>query len=214
MVGNERVRYCPECKLDVYNFSSMTDEDVRQIVSGSKQRLCARVRQSPDGTVMPWNSSVRFSIVMRRISRVSRIALTAAISVVPALGRPPHTTAGQKLFQIEQRPTALALAVVDSNGAVIPKAQVTILNEKTITETKGETDANGQFRASDLPVGTYEITIDIFGFETYKQSHIDVPERAPLKFQLRRQVDFVGEVVPVNHPNGFHKFISKLRHIF
>jgi hypothetical protein len=214
MVGNERVRYCPECKLDVYDFSSMSDEDVRQVVSGGQQRLCARVRQRPDGTVMPRNSSLRFSIVMRRISRVSRIALTAAISVGPALGRPPHTTTEQKLFQIQQRPTGLALAVVDSNGAVIPNAQVTILNEKTRTETKGETDANGHFRVSDLPDGTYEITIDIFGFETYKQSHVDVPGRAPLKFQLRRQVDFVGEVVPVNHPNGFHKFISKLRHIF
>jgi hypothetical protein len=208
MVGNERVRYCPECKLDVYDFSSMSDEDVRQVVSGRQQRLCARVRQRPDGTVMPRNSSLRFSIVMRRISRVSRIALTAAISVGPALGRPPHTTTEQKLFQIQQRPTGLALAVVDSNGAVIPNAQVTILNEKTRTETKGH------FRVSDLPDGTYEITIDIFGFETYKQSHVDVPGRAPLKFQLRRQVDFVGEVVPVNHPNGFHKFISKLRHIF
>ncbi len=48
----------------------MTDEDVRQIVSGRQQRLCARVRQGPDGTVMPRNSSLRFSIVMRRISRV------------------------------------------------------------------------------------------------------------------------------------------------
>src|ERR1700675_2336381 len=130
MVGNERVRYCPECKLDVYNFSSMTDEDVRQIVSGRQQRLCARVRQGPDGTVMPRSSSLRFSIVIRRISRVSRIALTAAISVGPALGRPPHGTTEQKLFPIQQRPTGLALAVVDTNGAVIPNAQVTILNEK------------------------------------------------------------------------------------
>lgn len=211
MVGNERVRYCPECKLDVYNFSRMSDEDIEQTVSGRQGRLCARVSQRPRGTAVTRHSSVKFSIVMQRISRVTRIALTAAISVGPATGRSPHRTPEQNLFQIQQKPTGLALAVVDSNGAVIPKAQVTILNEKTRTETNGETDANGQFRVSDLPEGTYEITINIFGFETCKQSHIDVPGRAPLKFELHQQVIFVGEVAA---PNRFHKFISKLRHIF
>jgi Carboxypeptidase regulatory-like domain len=214
MVGNESVRYCPECKLDVYNFSTMSDEEIEQIVSGSQQRLCARVRQRPDGTVMTRNSSVRFSIVMRRISRVAHIALTAAISVSPAMARPPHATPEQNLFQIQPRPTGIALIVVDSSGAAIPKARITILNEKTKTEIKGETDANGQFRVSELPDGTYEIRVDVFGFETFKQSHVDVPGRVPLRLQLHRQVDFVGKVAAVKHPNGFQKFISKLRHIF
>jgi hypothetical protein len=56
-----------------------------------------------------------------------------------------------------------------------------------------------------------------FGYLTFllKQSHVDVPGSAtPLKLQLELQVDFVGEVVVVNHPNVFRKFISKLRHIF
>ena len=214
MVGNESVRYCPECKLNVYNFSTMSDEEIEQIVSGNQQRLCARVRQRPDGTVMTRNSSAKLSIVMRRISRVAHIALTAAISVSPATARPPHKTPEQNLFQIQLRPTGIALTVVDSSGATIPKARITILNEKTKTEIKGETDANGQFRVSELPDGTYEITVDVFGFETFKQSHVDVPNRVPLKLQLHRQVDFVGEVVAVKHPNGFPKFISKLRHIF
>jgi hypothetical protein len=80
--------------------------------------------------------------------------------------------------------------------------------------SRGETDANDQFRVSELPDGTYEITVDVFGFETFKQSHVDVPGRVPLKLQLHRQVNFVGEVAAVKHPNGFQKLISKLRHIF
>jgi hypothetical protein len=131
------VRYCPECKLEVYNFSIMSDEEIEQIVSGSQQRLCTRVRQRPDGTVMTRNSSVRLSIVMRRISRVAHIALTAAISVSPAMAKPPHTTPEQNLFQIQPRPTGIALTVVDSSGAAIPKARITILNEKIKTEIKG-----------------------------------------------------------------------------
>jgi hypothetical protein len=215
MVGNERVRYCPDCKLDVYNFSSMSDEDVERIVSRREQRLCARVRQRPDRTVMTRNSSVSFSVVMQRISRVASIALAAAISVAPAMAGPPRTALGHNLFQIQQTRGGLVLAVVDHSGAVLPKARVTIVNEKTKTKVNGETDANGQFRISDLPDGSYEITIESLGFKTLKQSHVDVRgSAAPLKLQLELQVDFVGEVVAVNHPNGFRKFISRLRHIF
>jgi hypothetical protein len=95
MVGDERVRYCPDCKLDVYNFSTMSDEDVERIVSRREQQLCARVRQRPDGTVMTRNSSVSFSVVMQRISRAASIALAAAISVAPAMAGPPRRTPGQ-----------------------------------------------------------------------------------------------------------------------
>jgi hypothetical protein len=152
---------------------------------------------------------------MQRISRVASIALAAAISVAPAMAGPPRTALGHNLFQIQQTPGGLVLAVADRSGAVLPKARVTIVNEKTKTKVNGETDANGQFRISDLPDGSYEITIEILGFKTLKQSHVDVRgSAAPLKLQLELQVDFVGEVVAVNHPNAFRKFISKLRHIF
>jgi len=213
MAGGERVRYCSECKLDVYDFSRVSDEDIRQVVFGRQQRLCARVRQRPDGTMLSQDSHPRFSNAMRRISRVGRIALTAAISVAPALGSPPPMRAEPELFQIQQKLRGLALAVVDIDGALVPKAEVTILNEKTKSEIKGRTDSSGQFRILDLPDGIYEIKIGALGFEPYQQSHVDVPVGAELRVELRRAY-FVGEVALVNQPNRFHRFISKVRHIF
>jgi hypothetical protein len=105
------------------------------------------------------------------------------------------------------------LTVVDAIGAAIPKARVTILNEKTNAKVDGETDASGQFRITDLPDESYEITIDSLGFQTLKQSHVGVPGPAPLKLQLELRAYFIGEVA-INHPSVFRKFISKLRHIF
>lgn len=214
MVGNERVRYCPECKRDVYDFSRMSDKDVEQLLSRREQRLCARVRQRPDGTVVTTGSTVSFGVLVRRISRVASIALAAAISVGPATAGQPLTKPAQKLFQIQQTPGGLALKVVDRSGGAISKARVTVLNEQTKARVDGETDTNGQFRIPDLPDGSYEITIASPGFQTLKQSHVDVLGPAPLKLQLELPIDFVGEVASINHPNGFRKFISKLRHIF
>ena len=40
MVGDERVRHCAACNLDVYNFSAMASAEVEQIVAEREGRLC------------------------------------------------------------------------------------------------------------------------------------------------------------------------------
>jgi len=47
--------------------------------------------------------------------------------------------------------------VTDSTGAVIPGAQVTILNQSTGLKQSTLTDANGQYRLGGLPPGMYMI---------------------------------------------------------
>jgi hypothetical protein len=46
MAGDERVRFCPECKLNIYNFSEMSDADIENILSHRNGRLCARFYQA------------------------------------------------------------------------------------------------------------------------------------------------------------------------
>src|SRR5258708_2138620 len=69
MVGNERVRYCSQCKLDVYNFSEMARAEIEEIVAQREGRLCARFYQRSDGTMMTRNCPARFRVVMQRVSR-------------------------------------------------------------------------------------------------------------------------------------------------
>jgi hypothetical protein len=47
MVGDERVRYYPQCPRDVYNFSELTTAEVEQIIVEREGRLCARFYQRP-----------------------------------------------------------------------------------------------------------------------------------------------------------------------
>jgi Carboxypeptidase regulatory-like domain len=212
MSGNDDVRYCSECHRKVYNFSTLRDEEVQRILSADKQRICARLSPQPSFMKRRRRSSSKsFMIAIQRMSRVASIAFAAAIYVIPAAGKPLNTTPGN-LFQIQPNPAGIILIVVDDDGAAISKARVALVNEKTKKKFKGETDTLGQFRITDIPDGTYEITIEAFAFEPLNQIHICLPPRVPLKLQLHHESAFVGEVSERRNP--LQKFISKLRHLF
>src|SRR5687767_8482312 len=52
MFGDERVRFCGLCGLNVYNLSSMTADDARSLLFEREGRLCVRFYARSDGTVM------------------------------------------------------------------------------------------------------------------------------------------------------------------
>ena len=41
MVGDERVRHCAECNLNVYNLSAMTERQVQALIAGGHGEGCA-----------------------------------------------------------------------------------------------------------------------------------------------------------------------------
>jgi hypothetical protein len=52
MTGDERVRYCPHCRLNVFNLSEMGRTEAEELVAQATGRLCVRYYQRSDGTVM------------------------------------------------------------------------------------------------------------------------------------------------------------------
>jgi hypothetical protein len=52
MEGDDRVRFCDECELNVYNLSAMTEDAARKLVEERERRLCVRFYQREDGTVL------------------------------------------------------------------------------------------------------------------------------------------------------------------
>ncbi len=52
MKGDERVRFCDECELNVYNLSDMSEEEALKLVEEREGRLCVRFYQREDGTVL------------------------------------------------------------------------------------------------------------------------------------------------------------------
>jgi hypothetical protein len=52
MEGDDRVRFCDECELNVYNLANMTEEQALKLVEEREGRLCVRLYQREDGTVI------------------------------------------------------------------------------------------------------------------------------------------------------------------
>jgi hypothetical protein len=56
--------------------------------------------------------------------------------------------------------------VLDLSGAAVANAEVTAINVRTVQVTPGSTNATGQYRFEDLPIGNYRITVKASGFRT------------------------------------------------
>ncbi|MGZ3438637.1 MAG: hypothetical protein ACXVDD_03950, partial [Polyangia bacterium] len=52
MAGDERVRFCGKCEKNVYNLSAMTREAGEALVREKEGRMCVRMYQRADGTVL------------------------------------------------------------------------------------------------------------------------------------------------------------------
>ena len=57
--------------------------------------------------------------------------------------------------------------VLDSTGAVVPNASVTVRNIGTNAQQQAVTDGSGYFRVIHLQPGVYEVKIEASGFDTY-----------------------------------------------
>ena len=163
MAGDERVRYCAECDLDVYNFSVMHREEVERIVREREGRLCARFFQRPDGTMLTQDCPVGFRARVRRVSRVAGAAVAAALSAMPAWAQTTKPSQSS-LVQIESNNAALALRVIDPSGAVVPGAEVLLFLENNKTPIRGETDKRGEARFDHLKPAGYAVLARHAGF--------------------------------------------------
>src|SRR5690348_14674833 len=64
--------------------------------------------------------------------------------------------------------------VSDSSGAIVPDATVTARNVATGLERSTRTDSSGNYSLPELPIGTYEVRVDMRGFQSTKVSDIAV----------------------------------------
>jgi hypothetical protein len=81
MFGNDRKRFCGECKLNVYNLSGMTRNEAEDLLENSEGRLCVRFYRRADGTVLTENCPVGWAKVKQR----ARVFATAAFSLIMSL---------------------------------------------------------------------------------------------------------------------------------
>ncbi len=86
MVGNNRQRFCGQCKLNVYNLSGMTKREAEDLIMNSEGRLCARFFRRSDGTVLTKDCPVGWKAVKRRMSKVWTAFASVVITAISGIG--------------------------------------------------------------------------------------------------------------------------------
>jgi hypothetical protein len=80
MRGNERVRFCDQCSMNVYNLSNMTRKDAEALILSTEGRLCVRYYHRVDGSILTDNCPVGLRALKRRVSGFSRAVVSSVLS--------------------------------------------------------------------------------------------------------------------------------------
>ncbi|SDF79624.1 TonB-dependent Receptor Plug Domain [Terriglobus roseus] len=70
--------------------------------------------------------------------------------------------------------SAVSGTVTDPTGAVLPNAKVTLRNQGTGTENTVTSNESGQYTIPNVRPGTYTVTVEASGFQTFKTSGVQV----------------------------------------
>jgi hypothetical protein len=85
MFGDERKRFCGDCKLNVYNISGMTRTEAERLLEQSEGRLCVRYYRRADGTILTKDCPVGWAKIKQRASMIATAALSLIVSFLAGI---------------------------------------------------------------------------------------------------------------------------------
>jgi len=103
MTGDERARFCGQCRKHVYDLSQMTTESAAELIREKEGKLCVRFYRRADGTILTADCPVGVAAIMLRLKRLVAIGIgviipACAVSAsVNSSGQPGH--ARNRLYQ-------------------------------------------------------------------------------------------------------------------
>ncbi len=185
MTGNDQVRFCDQCQLNVYNIAALTRIEAESLIASTEGRLCARLYRRPDGTVLTKDCPVGLRALRKRVSQRTAAVFAAMISfAAAAFGQQP--AAEDKASCPSQTKITRAVnpkgvngvvmgTVLDPTGAAIPGAKVTLTNTDTQQATSTIVNEGSRFEFTDVTPGNYEILVHAdFGFVDNRITNIAI----------------------------------------
>jgi hypothetical protein len=101
-------------------------------------------------------------------------------------------------FSFGQKTTGdIAGTVTDQSGAALPGSTLTLTDQSTGAARKATSDAQGNFRFLQLPVGSYTITATREGFKTTSQKDVEVHVATVTTMPVHLEVGATTETVTV-----------------
>jgi hypothetical protein len=86
MSGDDRRRFCGQCQSNVYNLSSMTRAEAEHLIVNAEGRLCLRYFRRADGSILTKNCPVGLREIRRRVSYLTRAAVSALLTFFAGVG--------------------------------------------------------------------------------------------------------------------------------
>lgn len=91
MTGDERSRYCGQCRKQVYNLSAMSADQAVSLIREKEGDLCIRLYRRTDGTVLTSDCPVGVGRVWKRIKAVAAGVTAACVLGCGAVFLPNET---------------------------------------------------------------------------------------------------------------------------
>lgn len=86
MIGSERVRFCGQCELNVYNLSAMSSGEAESLIARTEGRLCVRFYRRRDGSIITQDCPVGLRALKRRASRIKRAVGASILGFLAGIG--------------------------------------------------------------------------------------------------------------------------------
>lgn len=199
MAGNEQVRFCNQCQLNVYNISAMTRKQAEELIAKTEGQLCTKLYRRIDGTIITRDCPYGIRAIKRRVARSAGAVLSAILSlftnqVIVLADHDNCIHYKAKVIKQESQDDKASIqgTVFFLKDEALVEAYVTLVNEETKRGYSQKTNGKGQFDYSSLPVGSYSISVEYRGFATFRKKSIAIKNNESLQLEVMMQVGTTG----------------------
>ena len=199
MTGDDKVRFCDQCSLHVYDISQMTSDEAKSFIAKAEGRICARLYRRADGTVITRDCPVGLRALRKRLARRAGAILTATLSLCSVVlgqtrGQEGKPAAGigityTKRTTLNVGESIFSGVIIDPTGGVVAGAKITLVNEHTKKSVTGISTDDGEFKLSNLAPGRYTLVIGTIGLKPQKQKHIEINPRELVSVDITLKFD-------------------------
>jgi len=191
MGGNERVRLCHSCHLNIYNTAEMTSNEVETLIKNREGRLCIRLYKRADGTILTKDCPVGFRAYRKRVTRLAGAALATILGLFSTSfgqkeDKDSSNTSITKIVRTvnQGQESELMGKVLDPNGAVIPSVEIKLYKEGNKKPVRTKSNEDGDYSFRPLSEGIYKLEIKTDGFHAQKIIGIEVKRNESILLNL------------------------------
>ncbi len=198
MSGTDQVRFCEQCRLNVYNISELSRREAEQLIASTEGGICGRIYRRADGTVITRDCPVGLRAMRRRISKTAA-AVFALVGSLSGLvvgqaqskrfksGFGDQTRTTRKHIESNSSSVELTGLVLEANGAVVVGAKVKLSNG-TYDLHQTESNDEGKFSFSGVAPGRYSVNIESPGFEPFALKSLKLEKNEAIDIEVTLSV--------------------------